>query len=1223
MKAGRQRNRMMAAVAILAVAAAIPAVNAVRDNAAHAAGALSGDGTSSATAGASCWGIKQQYPASATGTFWLNTLGLERPTQFFCDMTTDGGGWVLVGRGRQGWTFNPSGQGSATTVRTTTDGTGAFSPAALSTDTISGLLDGTAVKDLPDGIRVERATNTSGSSRQDYRLFMTTSAWTWSFHAGQLLSKVVIGNKTYSGSNTQDTAASVPGQNTNGLSSKQGTDRLFTMAWTNHANLKGFSLGSGVNGGSSSSSNFLWTSSNEGSPIPFARVWIRPRIANDAAGFTPIPSSGYTAQPKPVELKSKSEVAPFGVVGLDHTGETSNEPYNTNVLSMRAIGNTMFVGGRFTGVQQGPSSSPVTQKYLASFDLAGNWDSGFRPTLDGRVFDMVAAPDGNLVIAGDFTNVNGTPDTAGIAKLDPTTGAVVAGFKANVTKPDGTRAIVRSLAEADGWIYAAGVFNRYTGGTWNVQTVSSAISLRNTDGSPGTWRPRLPARAVRLRVTKDKTKVLLAGYFSNINGDTNMGYFGITDIATGAPSPGIGAWTPSGGAKATYQQAVADLGDGRYLVGGSEHDFQLWNSSRTQLIDSTITKQGGDTQAIELANGKAYFSCHCANWVYEGTNNWTAPQGFRAVEQINLVAAVDQSTFAYDTNWYPAGLKGSVGEGVWAIEPAADGCLWVGGDLVKGAYSGNAATDWLGGFARFCQEDATAPTAPSSLKASLSGNTVSLSWAGSSDASGTVSYDVYRNDRVIATVWGTSFSDPELVGSARYTVRASDARGNRSASPAPIAVNGPAPKIATVLAFGSTWKYNDDGSDQGTAWRGTTFADSAWSSGKGQLGWGVTSVTNATTLGPVHPITAYFRSSFSVADPTQAKTLNLRTKVFAGSVVYVNGVEVSRYNMPSGAISSTTVAAGYLTTAEESAIGSVIIPGSLLKAGANTIAVEVHSNKAGATRSWFDLEATTYGTGADTAPPTAPSLTATVIHPNVNLSWTPSTDENALGGYLVARDGQPYAVAAPDASSYVDGSVDTATSHTYQVTAFDNTGNKQGSNVVTLAPAADPNLLTYGSTWKWTFPAAGLADGWQGVGFDDSTWATGSAELGFGDGDEKTIITTAAAPRPITAYFRATVTITNPALFQSILADLIRDDGAVIYVNGVEVGRDNMPAGPVTGSTVAPVALTTRAQETMPASISIPASAFHAGANTIAVEVHGTDKYTGDLSFDLRLTGKP
>jgi len=42
----------------------------------------------------------------------------------------------------------------------------------------------------------------------------------------------------------------------------------------------------------------------------------------------------------------------------------------------------------------------------------------------------------------------------------------------------------------------------------------------------------------------------------------------------------------------------------------------------------------------------------------------------------------------------------------------------------------------------------------------------------------------------------------------------------------------------TLIAPGATWKYLDDGSDQGTAWSGRVFADGGWASGPAELGYG-------------------------------------------------------------------------------------------------------------------------------------------------------------------------------------------------------------------------------------------------------------------------------------------------------------------------------------------------------------------------------------------------
>ncbi|HWJ98341.1 MAG TPA: fibrinogen-like YCDxxxxGGGW domain-containing protein [Acidimicrobiales bacterium] len=1213
-----KRARIGAAAVALLIA--IPVFNLVTGDSAKAASAVAGDGTTSATAGASCWGIKQQIPASPNGLYWLNTAALERPQQFYCDMTTSGGGWVLVGRGREGWTFNPFGQGSPSTVRTTVEGSGAFTPAALDTATISSLLNGQTVDTLADGIRLERATNTAGTAKQNFAIYPKYKNWTWSFAAGQLLNKVVIDGTTYQGSNTYDTAASVSGQTTNGLSGQSGVRRMFTYLWSSHNNKAGFSFGSGVNGGSNSATNHLWTNGSEGSPIPFTRVWIRPQIANSAAGFSPIPAAGYGAATKPANLKNRSEQANWGVVGLNHANEPTIEPYSTNVLALKVFGNRTFVSGRFTGVQQGPTGTPVPQQSLAAFSIDGNFIDTFRPKIDGRVWDLALTADNKLIIAGDFTSVNGKPNTQGMAALDPDTGEVITSWKAKAYRADGTRSFVRALDVHDGTVYAAGNFNRVDGGTWNTITVTNAVAVSAANGNPGLWRPRPNGSVVRLEATNDGSRVLMAGYFTNINGDTNQGYFGITDAATGNVSTGIGAWQASAGSTAKYQQAVEDLGDGRILVGGSEHDFQLWNANRTKMLDSTITKQGGDTQAIEVFDGKIYMGCHCGDWVYEGTNNWSTPSGFRSVQPINLVGQWDASTFTYDTSWYPSSLKGAKGEGIWAIDKDSRGCLWVGGDLNRGAWSGNAATDYLGGFARFCPDDVTPPTTPANLTTTTAGSGVKLDWSASTDASGTVSYDVYRDDRVIATVYGRSYTDPEVTGQHRYTVRAADARGNRSASPAPISVNGPSPVIATPVPFGSTWKYNTTGVET-AGWAANGFNDSAWASGPGKLGWGITGLGTTTTS--TKPMTSYYRKTFAVTNPSSVKQLDLKLAEFQGAVVHVNGVEVGRLNMPAGKITATTGAASYLTADGEKAVKTITVPGSLLVSGTNTISVEVHSVTSGAGRQLFDLEATLYGAGGDTTPPSAPSLSGTGGATANTLTWTGSTDDVALGGYIVRRDNQVIAVTGPTALGFTDGSITSPQSHSYSVTAFDMNGNTAASNAVTLDPVADPNLLGFGANWKWFYAEGGPAADWAQPTFDDRTWATGQAELGFGDSDEKTLISTNPAPRPLTGYFRTTVDIADPAAFRTVLASLIRDDSAVVYVNGVEVGRDNLPAGPIAFATPASTIISDRAVEKTPISITIPASAFKAGTNVIAVEIHNNDRWSGDMSMDLKLTGQP
>ena len=82
------------------------------------------------------------------------------------------------------------------------------------------------------------------------------------------------------------------------------------------------------------------------------------------------------------------------------------------------------------------------------------------------------------------------------------------------------------------------------------------------------------------------------------------------------------------------------------------------------------------------------------------------------------------------------------------------------------------------------------------------------------------------------------------------------------------------PPSTTIIPYGSTWRYLDDGSNQGTTWRSPGFNDGSWSNGVAQLGFGdsprdeVTFV-RATNSAGAAIATYYFRKSVTMANPSQ------------------------------------------------------------------------------------------------------------------------------------------------------------------------------------------------------------------------------------------------------------------------------------------------------------------------------------------------------------------
>jgi hypothetical protein len=198
------------------------------------------------------------------------------------------------------------------------------------------------------------------------------------------------------------------------------------------------------------------------------------------------------------------------------------------------------------------------------------------------------------------------------------------------------------------------------------------------------------------------------------------------------------------------------------------------------------------------------------------------------------------------------------------------------------------------------------------------------------------------------------------------------------AAVAAILVDHPRAAEETLIPSGSSWRYLDTGANLGTAWRTTAYSDTAWPSGLAQLGYGDTDESTVLSFGgntTNRYITYYFRKSFAVASPASIGGLTLRVLRDDGCVVYLNGVEVWRSNMPTGTITSSTLATTAIGGADESAWHQVSIDPAQLVAGTNLIAVEVHQQAITSTDVSFDLELR-----AMTTTP-GPSIGVTLVSP--------------------------------------------------------------------------------------------------------------------------------------------------------------------------------------------------------------------------------------------------
>jgi hypothetical protein len=165
-------------------------------------------------------------------------------------------------------------------------------------------------------------------------------------------------------------------------------------------------------------------------------------------------------------------------------------------------------------------------------------------------------------------------------------------------------------------------------------------------------------------------------------------------------------------------------------------------------------------------------------------------------------------------------------------------------------------------------------------------------------------------------------------------------------------------------------------------------------------------------------------------------------------------------------------------------------------------------------------------------------------------------------------------------------------------------------------------LVPRGAIWKYLDTGYPLGTTWRNLTFLDSGWSSGAAQLGYGEGDEATVVSYGGneTNKYITTYFRRKFAVTNAAGYSNVTLRLLSDDGAVVYLNSSELFRDNMPAGTITSTTTAVIALGDT-NENVYLSHALDPRLLVNGTNIFAVEVHQANPNSSDVSFDLELLG--
>jgi hypothetical protein len=177
------------------------------------------------------------------------------------------------------------------------------------------------------------------------------------------------------------------------------------------------------------------------------------------------------------------------------------------------------------------------------------------------------------------------------------------------------------------------------------------------------------------------------------------------------------------------------------------------------------------------------------------------------------------------------------------------------------------------------------------------------------------------------------------------------------------------------------------------------------------------------------------------------------------------------------------------------------------------------------------------------------------------------------------------------------------------------------SNYTTWAKAPDIAVIPENASWKFWSTNSAPVSTWMNTAFNDTTWSSGRAPLGYNDAtlnmDCATVLPYGGnkANRYSAAYFRKTFNLVNPSVVTGLVVTARINDGMVVYLNGVEILRNIMPLGTISYTSLANISV----PPTYWTTFVLPTNGLTRGSNLIAVEVHQASVSSVDLIMDMNV----
>ncbi len=478
--------------------------------------------------------------------------------------------------------------------------------------------------------------------------------------------------------------------------------------------------------------------------------------------------------------------------------------------------------------------------------------------------------------------------------MNLTTGNVNTGFNAGATSH------VYALRVKGTRLYVGGAFSTLAGVARSrigaVDTTTGALDP--------TFNPNASDSVHAIQVSPDGNTVYVGGDFLSIGGGPR-GWIAPVDSVNGLLLP----LTFQYPLVATSTPYLIDLDlspDGSQLfagLGGFENQALSWSTTTGRR--QWGRQVDGDTQAVKYSQGNVFFGFH---------------EGDIGDPTVRMLAA-DSVTGIVEAPYH---LPIDSFFGIWDIDASPDAVV-LGGEF---ANVNGVATQGIAILPRVSTETVP-PTAPTGLRvAGTTANSISLAWNPGTDNTGVVGYRVLRGGIEIGYSATTTFTENDLPAATRLQLRGAVRRrvgqllAERRADPGR---NGPdARPDGLGLALPRQRLEPGHRLARRRVQRRDLGSRVRPSSGTGTVTRRRSSPSAPTRTTSRTPPTS--AASSRSPTPPSLSNVNLTLLRDDGAVVYLNGTEIVRSNMPTGTITSTTAAVTNVEGAAESQLFPFTVP---------------------------------------------------------------------------------------------------------------------------------------------------------------------------------------------------------------------------------------------------------------------------------------------------------